>query len=259
MITLNVGMERSSTSHSYSVGLLRSRCIRVLIASHSAGLRGGAERCVSELATALRADGRVEPIVTMPMRGELTRALEQSGVETRVMPAPTWLVDPSPAWPHDPLRAARRLKRLAAAVRAVPALERVAACGTARRGPVVDHRVADGRDRQHGAPAYRMSGGSTSSQPSTWASSTRSVNPTSQRLIDALSARVAVNSAAVAADTIRRRSRQRKLANIELGVEPPPVAANDVADGKLRRAGPRPQSPRERVRDGDSGDGSSAG
>src|SRR4051794_8911346 len=95
--------------------------MRVLIASHSAGLRGGAERCVLELATALRADGRVEPIVTTPMRGELTRALEQSDVATRVMPTPTWLVDRSPAWPHDPLRAARRVKRLPTVARAVPA------------------------------------------------------------------------------------------------------------------------------------------
>jgi glycosyltransferase involved in cell wall biosynthesis len=206
--------------------------MRVLIASHSAGLRGGAERCVSELATALRGDGRVEPIVTMPMRGELTRALELSGVETRVMPAPTWLVDPSPAWPHDPLRAARRLKRLASAVRAVPRWN------TLLRAERPDVVLSSTTVSPTAAIASRRTG-----VPHVWwihefttlglGKQYALGESASQRLIDALSARVAVNSAAVAAHYSPPIA-ARKVATIELGVEPPPVAANDAADGKLR-------------------------
>jgi glycosyltransferase involved in cell wall biosynthesis len=183
------------------------------------------------LATALRADGRVEPVVTMPMRGELTRALEASGVETRVMPAPSWLVDPSPPWPHDPLRAGRRLKRLATAIQAVPRWNTLL---RAERPDVV------------------MS--STTVSPTTAIASRRAGIPhiwwihefttlglgkqyalgetTSQRLIGALSARVAVNSAAVAAHYSPPIA-TRQIASIELGVEPRPVAANDVTKGKL--------------------------
>src|SRR5690242_20189302 len=95
--------------------------MRAVIASHSAGLRGGAERCVLELATALHADGRVEPLVTAPMRGELTAALDEAGVPWRCIATPTWLVDESPPWPQDPWRAARRAKRVARAVATVPA------------------------------------------------------------------------------------------------------------------------------------------
>src|SRR5260221_14668450 len=85
--------------------------MRVVIASHSGGLRGGAERCVLELASALRLDGRVEATVTVPMRGELSSALDRENVPWCLASTPTWLVDSSPPWPHDPFRAARRAKR----------------------------------------------------------------------------------------------------------------------------------------------------
>ena len=92
--------------------------MRVLIASHSAGLRGGAERCVLELASALQADGRVDPVVTVPMRGELAAGLDRVGVPVHVAATPTWLVDAPAPWPRDPWRAARRAKRVATSVAA---------------------------------------------------------------------------------------------------------------------------------------------
>jgi glycosyltransferase involved in cell wall biosynthesis len=92
--------------------------MRLLVANHGVGLRGGAERCVLELASALQADGRVTPIVTVPFEEELSTALEAAGIDFRVMPTPTWLVDESPPLPSDPLRAARRVKRAVRATKA---------------------------------------------------------------------------------------------------------------------------------------------
>jgi glycosyltransferase involved in cell wall biosynthesis len=92
--------------------------MRLLLANHGAGLRGGAERCVLELASALQADGRITPVVTVPFREELSAALEGAGVSFREMPMPTWLVNESPRWPNDPFRVLRRMKRAASAAKA---------------------------------------------------------------------------------------------------------------------------------------------
>jgi hypothetical protein len=59
--------------------------MRVVIASHSDGLRGGAERCMLELAA----------------------AFEQAQVPWCIAPTPTWLVDTSLAGPGGPLRVSR--------------------------------------------------------------------------------------------------------------------------------------------------------
>src|SRR5262245_50287256 len=99
--------------------------MRVLIASHSGGLRGGAERCVLELAAALRRDDRIDPVVAAPARGELTHALERADVEWVLAPSPTWLVDESPPWPRDPLRALRRFRRTLRTVMGVPSWSRL--------------------------------------------------------------------------------------------------------------------------------------
>ena len=205
--------------------------MRVLIASHSAGLRGGAERCVSELATALRADGRVEPIITMPMRGELTLALEASGVETRVMPAPTWLVDPSPAWPHDPLRGARRLKRLATSLRAVPewnALLREARPDVVMSSTTVSPTAAIA-SRRAGIPhVWWIHEFTTLDHGKRYALG----EPTSQRMIGALSEHVAINSGVVA-DHYSPPIPRAKVTVVELGVEPNPVSANTPSRERL--------------------------
>jgi glycosyltransferase involved in cell wall biosynthesis len=206
--------------------------MRVLIASHSAGLRGGAERCVSELATALRADGRVEPIVTMPMRGELTLALEASGVETRVMPAPTWLVDPSPPWPQDLLRAARRVRRLATAVQAVPrwnTLLRAERPDVVMSSTTVSPTAAIA-SRRAGIPhIWWIHEFTTLDHGKRYALG----EPTSQRMIGALSEHVAINTRVVA-DHYSPPIPADKVAIVELGVEPMPVAANVPSRAHLR-------------------------
>jgi hypothetical protein len=193
--------------------------MRVIIASHSGGLRGGAERCVLELAVGLRTHGAVVPVVTAPIRGELTRALDNAGVETRTITTPTWLVDRSPQWPHDPWRAARRLKRGAIAAATVPAWTRLL---------------------REIHPDVVMTSTTTSPAPAlaSWRANIPHVwwihefmtldhnkcyvlgeNP-SLRVIDRFSARVAVNSRAVASH-YSPPVRQGKLAVVELGVEPP--------------------------------------
>ncbi|HEV7527165.1 MAG TPA: glycosyltransferase family 4 protein [Acidimicrobiia bacterium] len=206
--------------------------MRVVIASHSGGLRGGAERCVLELAAALRADGRVEPTVTVPIRGELSEALEQAQVPWRIAPTPTWLVDTSPAWPGDPLRALRRAKR------GVTAVTEARRWSNTLRESKPDVVMSSTTTSPTPALASRRAG-----IPHVWwihefttlAGQKRYAlgEPLAQRLIGRLSSRVAVNSQAVA----RYYSPPippAKIRMIELGVDTPRVPPNCIDRDRLR-------------------------
>jgi glycosyltransferase involved in cell wall biosynthesis len=206
--------------------------MRVLIASHSAGLRGGAERCVLELASALRDDGRVEPIVTTPMRGELTKALEHENITTRVMPAPTWLVNPSPPWPQDPLRAGRRLRRVGKAFNAVPQwtrMLRAVAPDVVMSSTTVSPTAALASRRAHLPHVWWVHEFTTLGLDKLYAVG----EPIGQRVIGWLSDAVAVNSRAVATH-YSPPIPSEKIRMIELGVEPPVVKPNSVDQGSLR-------------------------
>jgi glycosyltransferase involved in cell wall biosynthesis len=206
--------------------------MRLVIASHSGGLRGGAERCVLELAAALHLDGRVEPTVTVPMRGELSSALERANVPWCLAPMPTWLVDTSPPWPRDPFRAARRAKRgMSARAEATP-------WSTMLRESKPDVVMSSTTTSPTPALASRRTG-----IPHIWwihefttlAGQKRYAvgEPLAQRLIGRLSSRVAVNSRAVA----RYYSPPippEKLRIVELGVDAPAVAPNCVDRDRLR-------------------------
>jgi glycosyltransferase involved in cell wall biosynthesis len=206
--------------------------MRVLIASHSGGLRGGAERCVLELACALQVDGRVQPIVTAPTRGELTDGLQAAGVEYAFATAPPWLVDQSPPWPADPFRGARRVKRVFSAARASsPWLARL-------RELAPDVVVSSTTTSPAPALASRRAG-----IPHVWwvhEFTTRGLSrryalgeALSQRAIGWLSERVVVHAPAVAehyAPPIERS----KISVVELGIEPGCVERNDVVPGRVR-------------------------
>lgn len=206
--------------------------MRVVIASHSAGLRGGAERCVLDLVTGLRADGRVEPIVTAPMKGELTSALTGVGVKFEVVPTTTWLVDESPPWPDDPFRLLRRLKRAGRVVGAVP--KWVSLLRSLQPSVVISSTtvspMAALASRRIGVPHIWWIHEFT-----TLGLDKRYVlgEPVSQRIIGRFSDSVAVNSDAVQEHYSPPIS-ATKITRIELGVEPPAVEANAPHAGKLR-------------------------
>jgi glycosyltransferase involved in cell wall biosynthesis len=206
--------------------------VRVLIASHSGGLRGGAERCVLELAQGLHADGRAECVVALPMRGELSVALEHAGIECRHLAAPTWLVDESPPWPHDPARWARRAVRSGRALRAVPAWARLV--GDVAPDAVVTSTTASPvpalAARRAGVPhLWWVHEFTTLDHHRRYALG----EPLSQRLIGRLSERVVVNSHAVAAHYSPPIDPGR-IVQVELGIEVEPVARNRPAAGRLR-------------------------
>jgi glycosyltransferase involved in cell wall biosynthesis len=206
--------------------------MRVLIASHSAGLRGGAERCVLELASALRDDGRVEPIVTMPTRGELTKALESSDITTRLMPAPTWLVNPSAPWPHDPLRAARRLRRIAGATSAVrpwTKMLRAVAPDVVMSSTTVSPTAALASRRTHIPHVWWIHEFTTLDHDKRYALG----EVQAQRFIERFSDAVAVNSKAVA-EHYAPPVADSKIRTIEIAVEPGGVKPNSVECGELR-------------------------
>ena len=206
--------------------------MRVLIASHSGGLRGGAERCVLELASALRRDRRIEPVVAAPVRGELTHALERAGVEYVLAPAPTWLVDPSPPWPHDPLRAVRRASRVLRAVAGMPTWSRLLrerSVDVVMSSTTTSPTVALACRRNHTPHVWWVHEFTTLDHDRRYALG----EELSQRVMGWLSAQVVVNSPAVA----RHYSPPvpaAKLRIIYYGVEPPAVADNEVTKGKLR-------------------------
>jgi glycosyltransferase involved in cell wall biosynthesis len=65
-------------------------CLKVVLASHGASLGGGAERSLLELAVALKQDGRVDPLVTVPSNGALDVALREASIRTVVLRTPLW-------------------------------------------------------------------------------------------------------------------------------------------------------------------------
>jgi glycosyltransferase involved in cell wall biosynthesis len=206
--------------------------MRVVIASHSGGLRGGAERCVLELAAALRADGRVEPTVVVPIQGELSTALEQADVPWRIAPTPTWLVDTSPSWPRDPLRAARRAKR---GVTAVTDAARWSETLRESRPEVVMSSTTTSptpalASRRAGIPhVWWIHEFTTLGHLKRYALG----EPLGQRLIGWLSNRVAVNSQAVA-HYYSPPIAPDKIRMIELGVATPRVSPNRIDRDGLR-------------------------
>src|SRR3990172_4393369 len=64
--------------------------LRVAFASHEASLIGGAERSLLEIVLALKRDGRVDPIVTVPEDGSLAAALRAESIPSFVLPTPWW-------------------------------------------------------------------------------------------------------------------------------------------------------------------------
>jgi glycosyltransferase involved in cell wall biosynthesis len=205
--------------------------MRAIIASHSGGLRGGAERCVLELAVGLHVHGAVEPIVTTPIRGELSRALADAGVETRTIATPTWLVDPSPPWPHDALRAGRRLKRAAVALQGVPAwtqLLRELRPQVVLTSTTMSPAPALASWRAKIPHIWWIHEFTTLDHDKRYVLGERA----SLRVIDRLSARVATNSRAVA-NHYSPPVPPGKVLVVELGVEPPSVDANKPARGTL--------------------------
>ena len=59
--------------------------LRVAFASHSPSLDGGAERSLLEVAVALKKDGRVDPVVTVPSDGALAAALGMESIQSYVV------------------------------------------------------------------------------------------------------------------------------------------------------------------------------
>jgi len=64
--------------------------LRVAFASHGSSLDGGAERCLLDVAIALKQDGRVDPVVTVPSDGALAAALRAESIRSFVLPTPWW-------------------------------------------------------------------------------------------------------------------------------------------------------------------------
>jgi len=70
--------------------LIAGRRLKVAFASHSSSMTGGAERSLLDIAVALRQDGRVDPVVTVPAAGSLSAALRAGSIVTVELPAPWW-------------------------------------------------------------------------------------------------------------------------------------------------------------------------
>jgi glycosyltransferase involved in cell wall biosynthesis len=187
---------------------------------------------VLELASALRRDRRIEPIVAAPVRGELTHALECADVECVVAPAPTWLVDESPPWPDDPLRGVRRARRVLRAVSGVPSWSRLLrdrSVDVVVSSTTTSPTVAVACRRNHVPHVWWVHEFTTLDHHRRYALGER----LSQRLMGWLSAQVAVNSPAVA----RHYSppiAPGKVRVVDLGVEPPLVPENDITPHRLR-------------------------
>ncbi len=73
--------------------------IKVAFACHVSSLVGGAERSLLEVVVALKRDGRVEPVVTVPADGAFAAALRAEAIPIFVLPAPWWVYRPAPAQP----------------------------------------------------------------------------------------------------------------------------------------------------------------
>lgn len=77
---------------------MREPCLRVVLASHLAGLEGGAELSLLQLAVGLKEDGRVDPVVTVPSDGSFAAALRANSIRSCVLPTPWWAYAP---YNHD--------------------------------------------------------------------------------------------------------------------------------------------------------------
>ena len=64
--------------------------LKVVFASHVSSLQGGAERSLLELALALKKDGRIAPVVTVPRDGALAARLRAESIPTAVLPTRWW-------------------------------------------------------------------------------------------------------------------------------------------------------------------------
>jgi glycosyltransferase involved in cell wall biosynthesis len=187
---------------------------------------------VVELARALKADGRVEPVVVVPVRGEVSRTLESCSVECRFESAPTWLVDESPPLPSDPFRFVRRAKRVTLAATASSrwlSLLReigpdvVMSSTTTSPTPAVASRRA-------GIPhVWWVHEFTTLDHHKVYALGEHA----SQTIIGRLSRAVAVNSRAVA-DHYAPPIDREKVQLVELGIEPEPVEPLDAVVGRVR-------------------------
>jgi hypothetical protein len=101
--------------------------VKVIFASHGSGVGAGAERTVIDLAAALRRDGRVEPIVTVPRAGVQPAELERAEVAWRAKPAAQSLVAPDGLAVR---RVGRAVRQLTAVARHLPVVR-----APARRAP----------------------------------------------------------------------------------------------------------------------------
>ncbi len=205
----------------------------MLFASHLSHLRGCAQRCLAELVIALQCDGRVLPIVSVPAEGELSVELERHGVSCHVVPTPLWTPwDRSIFTGRFPgestLRRVRRSLALLARSRPYSALVRridpdVVVTNTVTTPTPAIVAAAQGVAHcwwihEVGAPDHLR-----------FLLGVR----TSQRLIGALSARVIVNSQAVA-HHYRRRVGSHKIRVIMPDVPRLKATENRVEPGELR-------------------------
>jgi glycosyltransferase involved in cell wall biosynthesis len=189
---------------------------------------GGAELSLLELIDALRADGRVEPIVTVPGSGDMASAIERRGTRWISRAAPRWV-------PFDPTTVTRRLWRVRmalASVKQIPAW--VALLRRERPDVVVTNTattpVAAVASRFVGIPhIWWVHEFVTSDHGLSYALGER----WSQRLIGWLSRFVVVNSRALS-DYYSARIPGRKLRVVYYAIDAPPVGTNRIQPGALR-------------------------
>lgn len=91
--------------------------LRVAFASHDSSLLGGSERCLLDIAVALKEDGRIDPLVTVPRDGALAAALRAESIRSFVLPTPWWTSANSDL--YRPLASVRGLARRGRLMRAI--------------------------------------------------------------------------------------------------------------------------------------------
>jgi glycosyltransferase involved in cell wall biosynthesis len=211
-----------------------SRPIKAVFASHGGTVSGGAERTLLEVVLALAADGRVEPLVTVPATGPLAVALREGGIRVMVVPTPMWTPYRQRFFSAPTLvgRLRRRTRVTGRTVRYSGAWLRVL---LAERPDVVVTNTVTAASPALAAKVLGI--------PHVWMIHEFLTldhgleyalgEPLSQRAIGALSARVVVNSQAVAMH-FSPRVHRRKLIVAYPPVNSRPVALNDVESKQLR-------------------------
>ena len=211
-----------------------TRPIKAVFASHGETLSGGAERTLLESVRGLAADGRVEPVVTVPAEGPLAAALREGGVRVMVVPTPLWT-------PYEPgaFAARTRLGRFRRRARVMARTLRYSRVWlrmlrVERPDVVVTNTVT---------PASPALSAKALGIPHVWMVHEFLTldhgldyalgEPLSQRAVGALSAGVIVNSRAVARH-FARRVPSRKLVVAYPPVDVPTVAPNDFESERLR-------------------------